>query len=502
MDEKRLPYKQLILVSAARAAVVISHVLSLPFIIPFVRDLHSCDEQDVSFYAGVIASSGGVASFLSAIPFGTLSDHIGRRPIMLLGMCVSIISLILFGLSKSIIWAVMSRVLSGSLDSSVTASKVMTSELTNGYSQEMRAKGFAILQMSFATSLIIGPFIGSALLDPVRKYPKIFQQDAIITVFLEAYPYFLPCFAGALLNAIMLAISFFSMDETCVNLKMDQEKSGAKLLQQPPRSYSTFDYIKRQPINFTPAVHGKQSFTSIFSLRECLIPAVTNILVVYVCTICQLAYHGELAPIWATNERKFGGLGFTPKECAIVIASQGISQIIVITFILAPLTKRFGTLRVACIGSFGLILATTAELGVPYLYNLPDLHGRTQTLFWVLPAVILCIVFWSTSFSLSLISAKILINNAAPQHALGKTNSLSECLGSLTQAVGPALCGIIWSGSLKLSWAPIAWRIPINWFIPIIVGVFTFYMTSRLNPADYVLDRHKVNRRHNEEQQA
>lgn len=118
----------------------------------------------------------------------------------------------------------------------------------------------------------------------------------------------------------------------------------------------------------------------------------------------------------------------------------------VIIFILTPLTKRFGTLRVACIGSFGLIFATTAELGVPYLYNLPDLHGRTQTLFWVLPAVTLCIIIWSTSFSLTLVSIKILINNAAPQHALGKTNSIAECLGSLTQAVGPALCGIVWSG--------------------------------------------------------
>ncbi|CDH57568.1 mfs general substrate transporter [Lichtheimia corymbifera JMRC:FSU:9682] len=433
---------------------------------------------------------------------GTLSDHIGRRPIMLLGMCVSTISLILFGLSRSIIWAVMSRVLLGSLDSSVTASKVMTSELTNGYSQGMRARGFAVLQTSFATGFIIGPFIGSALLDPVRKYPEIFQQDAIITVFLEAYPYFLPCFAGAFLNAIMLTISFFSMDETCVKLKMDQEKSSTKLLQQPPRSYSTFDYIKHQPINFNPAVHGKQSFTSIFSLRECLIPAVTNMLVVYVCSIFQMAYHAELGPIWTTNERKFGGLGFTPKECAIVIASQGISQMFVIMFILTPLTKRFGTLRVTCIGSFGLIFATTAELGVPYLYNLPDLHGRTQTLFWVLPAVILCVIIWSTSFSLTLVSIKILINNAAPQHALGKTNSIAECLGSLTQAVGPALCGMIWSGSLKLAWPSVAWRIPINWFIPIIVGVLTFYMTMRLNPADYTLDKHKVNRRHNEEQQA
>lgn len=298
----------------------------------------------------------------------------------------------------------------------------------------------------------------------MRKYPEIFQQDGAFTVFLEEYPYFLPCFAGAVINTIMLVISFFFMDETCVKLKADQEKSSTKLLIQTPRSYSTFDYIKRHSINFTPALPRKQNLATIFSLRECFSPAVTNMLLIHTFLIFQLAYIGgmycskkclntryliqftELAPIWMSNERQYGGLGFPPKQCAIAMASQGISQMITIIFILTPLTKRFGTLRVMSTGAFGLVFATIAELGVRYLYNLPDLHGHTQTYFWVLPAVALCIATWSTSFSLATVSTKILLINAAPQHALGKTNSVSECLSSAALAIAPALCGIIWSG--------------------------------------------------------
>lgn len=298
----------------------------------------------------------------------------------------------------------------------------------------------------------------------MRKYPEIFQQDDAFTVFLEEYPYFLPCFAGAVINTIMLVISFFFMDETCVKLKADQEKSSTKLLIQTPRSYSTFDYIKRHSINFTPALPRKQNLATILSLRECFSPAVTNMLLIHTFLIFQLAYIGgmycskkclntryliqftELAPIWMSNERQYGGLGFPPKQCAIAMASQGISQMITIIFILTPLTKRFGTLRVMSTGAFGLVFATIAELGVRYLYNLPDLHGHTQTYFWVLPAVALCIATWSTSFSLATVSTKILLINAAPQHALGKTNSVSECLSSAALAIAPALCGIIWSG--------------------------------------------------------
>lgn len=39
----------------------------------------------------------------------------------------------------------------------------MTSELTNGFPQEIRARGFSILQMSYATGFIVGPFIGCML---------------------------------------------------------------------------------------------------------------------------------------------------------------------------------------------------------------------------------------------------------------------------------------------------------------------------------------------------
>ena len=129
----------------------------------------------------------------------------------------------------------------------------------------------------------------------MSKYPGIFQPGGVLTIFLEAYPYFLPCFAGAFLSAIMLIISFFFMEETCAKIKIDQEKSSStKLLLQTPRSYSTFNNIKRQSINLIPHLPKKQSLASIFSLRECLIPEVTNILMIHIFLVSQLAYLGGM----------------------------------------------------------------------------------------------------------------------------------------------------------------------------------------------------------------
>lgn len=44
-----------------------------------------------------------------------LSDRIGRRPVILQGLIGTIVSVLLFGLSKSFIWAILSRSLCGLL---------------------------------------------------------------------------------------------------------------------------------------------------------------------------------------------------------------------------------------------------------------------------------------------------------------------------------------------------------------------------------------------------
>jgi len=44
-----------------------------------------------------------------------LSDRIGRRPVILMGMTGTMISIFLFGLSKSFAWAIISRALCGVL---------------------------------------------------------------------------------------------------------------------------------------------------------------------------------------------------------------------------------------------------------------------------------------------------------------------------------------------------------------------------------------------------
>jgi MFS family permease len=104
-----------------------------------VRDFHIAEEKSVGYYVGAITSCFALSQLLTGIDmsehhsltcilikiclikkikgihWGMLSDRIGRRPVILQGLIGTISSILLFGLSKSFIWALLSRSLCGLL---------------------------------------------------------------------------------------------------------------------------------------------------------------------------------------------------------------------------------------------------------------------------------------------------------------------------------------------------------------------------------------------------
>ncbi|CEI86717.1 hypothetical protein RMCBS344292_01148 [Rhizopus microsporus] len=112
---KPLPYKQLAIICACRFAEPICFTVIFPFIVQMVRDFHVADEKGIGYYVGFITSCFALSQLLTGIHWGMLSDRIGRRPVILQGLVGTITSILLFGLSKSFIWALVSRSLCGLL---------------------------------------------------------------------------------------------------------------------------------------------------------------------------------------------------------------------------------------------------------------------------------------------------------------------------------------------------------------------------------------------------
>ena len=88
-----------------------------PYIYHMVKDFGiTDDETKISFYAGMVTSAFTFAEFSTSVLWGRLSDKIGRKPVLLMGLGGTGLSVLLFGFSTSLPVALFARALGGFLN--------------------------------------------------------------------------------------------------------------------------------------------------------------------------------------------------------------------------------------------------------------------------------------------------------------------------------------------------------------------------------------------------
>lgn len=108
------------------------------------------DPQKLGYFAGLIASSYYLSQLFSSFFWGYLSDIVGRRPILLIGVTLGSLSCCLFGFSKWLWWAILSRFLFGLLNGNLGVTKSYLTEITGKYS--FQAKKVVARKLLFGSS--------------------------------------------------------------------------------------------------------------------------------------------------------------------------------------------------------------------------------------------------------------------------------------------------------------------------------------------------------------
>ena len=133
------------------------------------------------FGAGPVAVTWLVAvyslmQFFFAPAWGRLSDRVGRRPILLLGLFGSCLSYLAFGLAPSLLVLFAARILAGVMSAHIGVAQAYVADVTP---PEKRARGMGMIGAAFGLGFIFGPALGRLL---ARYGPAVpFFGAAILT---------------------------------------------------------------------------------------------------------------------------------------------------------------------------------------------------------------------------------------------------------------------------------------------------------------------------------
>jgi DHA1 family multidrug resistance protein-like MFS transporter len=174
---------KLIIVGLMLFTVFIGFGIIIPVLPQLVSDV---SPQSANWHTGLMLTLYSLMSFLLSPVWGSLSERIGRRPVIMIGVLGFSISFLLFGISgDNLVLMYASRLLGGLFSGAVTACIVAyVADITTN---EQRTKGMAVVGMSIGMGFTFGPLFGG-LLSKVTDHTPFFAAAALsLLTFIAAW---------------------------------------------------------------------------------------------------------------------------------------------------------------------------------------------------------------------------------------------------------------------------------------------------------------------------
>lgn len=176
------------------------------------------DETQISIYAGMLITAFAFAEFSTGVVWGKISDRIGRKPVLIMGLIGTALSMISFGFARSLWAAILSRALGGLLNGNVGVLQTTVAELVT--KKEHQPRAYSIMPFVWCLGSIIGPAMGGALAMPCEAYPWLFTKGGIF----DTYPFLLPNLVCVVVLVFGITNGILFLDETHVDKKLRRDR--------------------------------------------------------------------------------------------------------------------------------------------------------------------------------------------------------------------------------------------------------------------------------------
>lgn len=213
------PVRQMVVISLVRISEPIALTSLFPYLYFMIRDFQIAkQEKDIPRFSGYLAASFSFCQLLFAIQWGKLSDRIGRKLVLLIGLIGTSISLISFGFSTNFYFAMISRGLSGALNGNLSVLRTVVGEIA--HEKRHQPIAFSTLPLFFNLGSVVGPMIGGYFANPNPHNPYQDKGEMnVLEKLTNKYPYLMS-------NIVVVFFVWFSficgalfLEETHENFK-------------------------------------------------------------------------------------------------------------------------------------------------------------------------------------------------------------------------------------------------------------------------------------------
>ncbi|KAJ5657601.1 Major facilitator superfamily domain general substrate transporter [Penicillium longicatenatum] len=456
-----LPVRQMLVL----AMIALAEQTALNSISPYLPDMASTfpevEPSQVGVYVGTIASAFALAQFATNYFWGSLSDRIGRKPVILLGTILTALCFVAFGFCKTLGQAIAVQALMGVVNGNQGLVSTCLGEITDRSNQ---SKAFTWLPVLYGIGGITGPLVGGLL---------VFKQNPF-TGKENPYPFLAPNLVSAAILLVDFGLTAFFMEESLEDagpLPQFGKKLRRKFrnlftwlwqftglsqhptyLRVPTPTQDDTDTIESEDhdsdldsaseISTRIALHEPLTWREFFTRDTVLL-----LLTYLIFALCNVSFN-SLFPIF-TQAKPPAGRNLTPSEIGL---SQGFAGFVTIAFQICVFNRLRGKMGNRWSYRAGLFGFGISFLLMPFVgYKSESAHGLTRQS--ALMAVELCsVLLIKTVASVGgLTSALLLITNSAPNHAvLGALNGLAQTLSAAGRSVGPFLSGGLFTLTAKI----------------------------------------------------
>ncbi|MCJ1386081.1 hypothetical protein MMC17_009206 [Xylographa soralifera] len=433
------------------------------------------DQSNASFYAGILISSFAFSEALTGMFWGTLSDRVGRKPVLLLGCAGTMLSMLLMGFATNFWMALFGRALGGLLNGNIGVIQTMVGELV-GDRPQYEPRAYAVMPFVWTIGTIIGPAISGFLCNPCQTYPALFSNGGIFARF----PYLLPNLVCAALLLISIIAGLFMLEETHPDLqpwstRAEFENSvadtplmatvgsvahaGADLRAE---SYGTFNRVDIQESEtWIVNADGSSSPSSNPPSSENIM---TRQIVMLVMALGIFTYHtmayDHLLPIFLEDKQvsdiltlsttvvdMSGGLGMTTQQVGMIMAVSGVIALFIQAVAFPLFAEWLGVWKLFLMVT---ILHPIAYFIVPFISLLP-----TNLIY---PGIYAALTIRNFPYILAYPLILILIKEACPKPSvLGKINGLAASAAAACRTLAPPIAGLLYGLGSQLGFTGIAW---------------------------------------------